>query len=265
MKHLRTPVLFPFIHRYGTDKWSLTLLSGLFVFVVLYVYRGYNIEQSLSLSGHSLLSRTLLHALATSFVYYVCEFHVKGKLTINSSLKKIVWSLGEMLIGTHVTFFLFNYFWQWTEMKWVSYAMFLYEYPLIVIFPTVLSYLLVRYDHRPAADTESILLVSDNAKSKFDVKVSNLLYVKSAGNYVEVFYRSADKIKTVLLRRKLSDIEKEYSSYLVRCHRSYVINPSNIEQIISSGRTIKLEMFGAQIPVSKGYAANIMQDNPNAE
>ena len=258
MKHGYMSSLLPFVRRRDTDKWSLTLLSGLFVFTVLYIYKGYNIVQNPSLSGHSLFSRALIHALATSCVYYVCEFHVKEKLRIDSFIKLIAWSISEMSIGLHVIFLLFNYFWQWTELKWVSYAMFWYEYPLIVVFPTMISYLLTESDGDLVTSDEKITLVSDNAKSRFEVTVANLLYMKSAGNYVEVFYRSADEIKVILLRKKLSDIEREYSQHLVRCHRSYIVNPSNIEQIVSSSRTIRLEVFGISIPVSKGYAGNVM-------
>ncbi|MEM8939180.1 MAG: LytTR family DNA-binding domain-containing protein [Bacteroidota bacterium] len=104
-----------------------------------------------------------------------------------------------------------------------------------------------------------IVITSENQKEHFHVKANNLLFIKAANNYVEVFFRSQQNVKKQLLRKTLKGIEGEYlsSPFLVRCHCSYLINPNNIDHIIKAGNKTVLNISGVVIPVSNKYISRL--------
>ena len=75
-----------------------------------------------------------------------------------------------------------------------------------------------------------LVFTSENRKEKHAIQSTMLLYVKAEDNYVKVVYRNNEEEKSFLLRRKLSDIEKQFPS-LVRVHRSYLVNMNNVVKV----------------------------------
>ncbi|MEM8894762.1 MAG: hypothetical protein AAGC88_09305 [Bacteroidota bacterium] len=98
--------------------WLITSTSGLFMFLVLFVYRAYHIDQTPAFTGHSILFRSITHDLIISGVFYIIEFHLSPRLNIKRGIKPIVTGLIAIVIGLHVTFLAFNYFYHWTELYW---------------------------------------------------------------------------------------------------------------------------------------------------
>ena len=47
-----------------------------------------------------------------------------------------------ILAGINFTFLLFNFFWNWRKMNFIAYSFFIYEYPLVLIIPLVLHYII---------------------------------------------------------------------------------------------------------------------------
>ena len=86
------------------------------------------------------------------------------------------------------------------------------------------------------------------------VEASDIRWVKSASNYVEV----ATPDKTHLARSTLAAIERQLAdagAQAIRVHRSYVINAEHIREITPTGEgDVKIEMSdGAIIPGSRRY------------
>lgn len=240
-----------------TYKWLITGLSGLFMFLSLFVYRAYHIDQVSAFTGHSMFVRALVHSLIISAVFYIIEFYASPLLNINERAKPIVTALVATFIGLNLSFLAFNYFYNWTELHWSSYLKFLYEYPLILLIPIILSYLIGSLIELPKkGEDELVTFISENRKEHFQLRPENLLYIKSADNYVEIFHRNNQFVDKRLLRKSLKTIEVDYSmkNILKRCHRSYLVNPSNIDNIHKTATKIELNINGDKIPVSKKYA-----------
>ncbi|MEM6738454.1 MAG: LytTR family transcriptional regulator DNA-binding domain-containing protein, partial [Bacteroidota bacterium] len=166
---------------------------------------------------------------------------------MNKKFKSLATASIATFIGLHITFLVFNYFYQWTELYWSSYLKFLYEYPLVLVFPVTLSIMLDRLSNYSSFKLDNLIVItSENQKEHFHVKANNLLFIKAAHNYVEVFFRSQQNVKKQLLRKTLKGIGGEYlsSPFLVRCHRSYLINPNNIDHIIKAGNKTVLNISG---------------------
>jgi len=102
-----------------------------------------------------------------------------------------------------------------------------------------------------------VALKDENDVVRLVLKTENLLFIKSADNYVEVHFLENSILSKSLLRTSIKKLETAFSTTpIIRCHRSFIVNTSNIELIkkTSSGYVLKLkELPTLTIPVSKSY------------
>ena len=85
--------------------------------------------------------------------------------------------------------------------------------------------------------------------------ISNLLYMEAVGNYVKVTQLHDGEVKTNMLRATMKQMEDSLQAYpmIVRCHRAFMVNLGQVEQISSNSRAMKLVMQQCHdvIPVSR--------------
>jgi DNA-binding LytR/AlgR family response regulator len=79
--------------------------------------------------------------------------------------------------------------------------------------------------------------------------------IRSADNYIEVFWKDGDLIKRQLIRgtlQKAADLLEDYT-YIFKCHRSFIVNINYIERVEGNSQGYKLffEDIDFEIPVSK--------------
>lgn len=79
----------------------------------------------------------------------------------------------------------------------------------------------------------------------------DILYLKSAHVYTEIFLTSSQKL---VVRASLNDIISKLNEDFVRIHRSYIINIKYLEQIKSNTAKIKNEL----LPIGKKYNQNLV-------
>ena len=239
------------------DRWFITIGAALFTFVVLYVYKAYDIQQGVSASGHTLLVRAGYFALGSFGAFFINEFLIRDHVLApeSSRTRFFIFRIWEIFFGANVTFILFNVFWNWDELYWFGYFLLLFEYTFIVIIPVVMTGLIFR---RPTSEfvPEMVDFFAENKKSKISILSNALLYIKSEDNYVELFYLSKDIVKSELLRNSLKAIEDSFanSGHLVRCHRSYMINPAQIVKVVDKKPQPVIDLgHSITIPVSGKY------------
>lgn len=102
---------------------------------------------------------------------------------------------------------------------------------------------------------------SDYQKDSLAIKVSSLLFIRSANNYIEVFWKEGGNIKNQLIRMSLlsaEEILKEHK-FILKCHRSYLININHIEKVEGNSQGYKLyyENVNFPIPVSKSSVGKL--------
>jgi len=97
------------------------------------------------------------------------------------------------------------------------------------------------------------------------LEIPNLLYIEAVGNYVKVLALQAPKdqavsmreneVHTNMLRATMKQIEEALQAYpmIVRCHRAFMVNLGQVEQISSNSRAMQLVMRHTHdaIPVSR--------------
>lgn len=237
------------------DSWALVLLSGLSVFYVLFVFKGFNIQGGESFSGHSLFLRAIVFGIATSLLYGLCEWLAIRFFHIDTLVRRLALYIIEIVLGIQVTFLLFNYFWNGTEWSVSAYTYFLYEYPSMVIFSIIISGLIYWLEGKRQTVDDVIRISAENGKEFINVKPSEFLYLKSSGNYVEVFYLSNDTLNKTLIRNSLKAIEQMHLGHrsVVRSHRSYLVNPAQIKSVLRRKGKSELDLGHAIIPVSEKY------------
>ena len=121
---------------------------------------------------------------------------------------------------------------------------------------------LTKYQSRIATKSD-LTLTSTNLREVFTIDSNSLLYMASADNYVEMYWLENEQIKKILLRKTLTEIEKEIKGqwqHIKRCHNSYIVNLNQIKSISgnSGGYRIIFNGIDSQIPISKKYN-NILQ------
>lgn len=119
-------------------------------------------------------------------------------------------------------------------------------------------------DRASNVQDDQIIALSDNeGVLKLSVRLKNLFYIESDDNYIKVWYRDhSGAVRQYMLRCRLKTVEESFAgSDLVRCHRKYIINISNV-QVLSKekdGYYLDLDVDGiAPVPVSKTYEAGVL-------
>lgn len=104
---------------------------------------------------------------------------------------------------------------------------------------------------------------SDYQKDSLAIKVGLLILIRSANNYIEVYWKEAEEVKKQMIRCSMMRAEallKEYK-FIVKCHRSYIVNINYIEKIEGNlqGYKLFIEKLGFPVPVSKNYAYKLKE------
>jgi len=109
--------------------------------------------------------------------------------------------------------------------------------------------------------SEIVSLLADNEKDRVEVELSQLLYIESSGNYIEVFYTKDKLLKSILLRSTLkrTELQLEQHSSVLKCHRAFLINVNKITHVKgnSQGLRLALKYTDTEIPVSRNFSKNL--------
>lgn len=115
-------------------------------------------------------------------------------------------------------------------------------------------------DQQPEEQPETITLTGSTNES-VTLKIAHLLYIEAVGNYVKVYHLHEGQVKADMLRATSKQMEDELSAYpmIVRCHRAFLVNLAQVEQIISHSGTTQLQIRNCHesLPVSRSNMAQI--------
>jgi hypothetical protein len=110
---------------------------------------------------------------------------------------------------------------------------------------------------------EKVLIESDNKSESMEMKLSDILVIRSADNYIEVVYLDNGELKRRLIRNTLKNVEKQLAIFpdFLRCHRTTLINTGFVEKLYRSysGVFIKLKGFESGVPVSRQYLLKVKE------
>ena len=112
-------------------------------------------------------------------------------------------------------------------------------------------------DDLPIGDTDqdSQITLEGTTNEHVSLEISDLLYIEAVGNYVKVVSKRENDVHTNMLRATMKQMEDALQAYpmIVRCHRAFMVNLGQVEQISSNSRAMQLVMRHSHdaIPVSR--------------
>ena len=114
--------------------------------------------------------------------------------------------------------------------------------------------------HQREGAGESLLLRGTTNES-VTLQISHLLYIEAVGNYVKVSHLCDNQVHADMLRATMKQMEETLQDYpmIVRCHRAFLVNLGQVEQIIShSGSTqLIVKHCHESLPVSRSNMAQV--------
>ena len=110
----------------------------------------------------------------------------------------------------------------------------------------------------------AVIKLTGTTNDSISLQISDLLYVEAVGNYVKVFHLCEGKVRTDMLRATSKQIEDDLHNYpmIIRCHRAFIVNLQQVQQIISKSGSMQLLINHCldYLPVSRSNMAQI-KDN----
>ena len=102
---------------------------------------------------------------------------------------------------------------------------------------------------------DSQITLEGNTNESVSLEISDLFYIEAVGNYVKVVSKRDGEVHITMLRATMKQMEDALQAYpmIVRCHRAFMVNLGQVEQISSNSRAMQLvirQTYDA-IPVSR--------------
>lgn len=204
------------------------------------------------LLGVVLISRSILLAVHRTFTM--------------TWTKMILWELAEVIVMSMFTALYITLMFHGEFAYFYMVGKCLYALLLTMIYPYVTLNLAYAYAGKVIDDSvydDSLMRFVDNTqKLKLMIASSAVLYVEADENYVHVRYLEGDRLKDYPLRASMKSLEELMQKHgLLRCQRSYYINPQHIKVL----RRDKEGMISAEldvpnqksIPVSPKYYESV--------
>ena len=175
----------------------------------------------------------------------------------------VVWCFGEVFVfslfmALYTTLFYagqYNYFVILSKCFKFAYLILIFPYLFLCMMQVILN----KDADLNAEPAETLVKFYDEHKRlKLTIDPTAIICIQADANYVIIRYMDADRIKEFMLRASMKSVEHTVGGHgLVRCHRSYFVNPRYVK-MLSKNRDgmITAELLlpeVASIPVSKQF------------
>ena len=123
-------------------------------------------------------------------------------------------------------------------------------------------------DHQELPTTKATqlpqdVILSGSTSETAMLHIPDLLYIEAVGNYVKIYQWRDNQVHTDMLRATSKQMEDDLRAYpmIVRCHRAFLVNLQQVEQIISRAGTMQLliKHCGESLPVSRSNMAQVKE------
>jgi DNA-binding LytR/AlgR family response regulator len=105
------------------------------------------------------------------------------------------------------------------------------------------------------------LTLTGTTNESVTLHISNLLYIEAVGNYVKVSHLRDGHVHTDMLRATMKQLDETLHDYpmIVRCHRAFLVNLGQVEQIVSHSGSTKLliKHCHESLPVSRSNMSQV--------
>jgi len=115
-----------------------------------------------------------------------------------------------------------------------------------------------RINEKANDNSLTITIHSSLKKESLTILQESIAYIESEDNYVHIYFYKNNSLEQKMLRNTLKNIQKQLP-FLVKTHRSFIVNPKYILHLKGNSQNAKLYLKSIQntIPISKTYYENI--------
>ncbi len=248
------------------NKALLVAFLAVFTLIFLVVYNPFNmIEWGGSILGYVGIG---------TVVMLVSQFPLRNILGVRKFrlYHLFIWIIGELFVITFFVYLVYGPLFPTFKERVHEYLETLKFVCLIIIGPYFLFVWFLAYRHKlsnyqdvarynasidPGIDNKLLTIIAENNKTVLAINSNHLLFVRSSGNYVDIYYLKGDILSKELVRMSLKGIEvKLKGSSVLRVHRSYMVNTNMISSFKKTrkGYNIRVQHASEEIiPVSLGY------------
>ena len=246
------------------------LVLPLFTFVFCLYYRPHLVHDFLSMeiASFSFNATMLFCIILLSLGITRWSLFAIGRFNKFSGKTYVLWCIGETLIASMFSalylVLLSNDNYTFFEIAGVTFLTLLTTvvYPLTIMWLYFERYVRNQESAAPADENSLIRFYDEYKKLRLVIAHEAVMFIKSEDNYVQIHYLDKNKTKKFILRSSMRALEDDLSKKgLVRCHRSYFINPAYIRIVHRdhSGLIVaELNQDGYEsIPISRKYQDDI--------
>jgi len=112
------------------------------------------------------------------------------------------------------------------------------------------------------ASNEMMQFVSESGTEKVKVPVNDLLFIQSSDNYSNIVWREDTQNKKTLIRSSLRRLEEQILvSYIIRCHRSFIVNLARVYSVSgnANGYRLYLKNYPEPVPVARRFGKHVAE------
>ena len=244
------------------------LILPVFFFLFCLAYQPYDFEDFLAVGQDrytlNLIVATLI-VLGVMVLSRILLFLLRNTLDLNWALY-ILWCVGEVVfagmmlsipmgIGWHGELTYFD-----TMSRCLLYMAGILVFPYSIITLSVQAYVLNRRSEGPAIDDKNMIRFHDDLQRlKLVSAAEAIYYIEAEDNYVHIWHLQSGRVRDYILRSSMRALDETLRRHgLVRCHRSFYVNPSHITLVRKDPKSgfalAELDHPGLRtIPVSKNY------------
>lgn len=273
-------------------RWLVIGFHGIFIAAFLIFFKPY---QGIFNSSNWLI--TAGYGAVVSLILAINHFLISKVLPVDVKNwtigKSILWTLHD-IVSVSLWIFVYNNIWtNFENFTWHRFLTIGSITLVLAVIPVIISTILLenwllRRNLRKASrlqqsvnnaatvttpvevtKTEELLtLYAENQSEWIKIRPSDLIYLESADNYVNILYKEKEQVQKKLLRSTLTKIEKQIQpAYIQRCHRSYMLNLMQIKYVDGNSRGLQLQLLDLDktIPVSRKYVKGILAQIENTK
>ena len=260
-------ILVPRLFRRFIPQLIHMIVLPLFFFTFILIYRPFGLASFFGSAWFGvnvtvITSIIFLCLVATRLLYYYLP------LRLNYTLY-VVWCFGEVVVTSA---FCALYLWMLHNYP-SSYLDYLSRCFEFVFFSLAIPYSILAlsiriYDYNnmklEPENTNRMRFYDVNRNLKFVVTADSVLYIGAEENYINIYYTDNGKVKCYVLRSSMRAVDELcLSNGLVRCHRSFYVNPAHVS-VLRKDRdgfvSAELDMDDVRdIPVSKKFYNNLAE------
>lgn len=250
------------------------VLIPIFFFVFCFAYDPFSFQDVFSVAGKSFTFHLLMLTLISSGVLALTRtvFVLCIKKISFLWWQYLFWCLIEMLIIS-AFFSMYTSLFYKNEVAmpfFTALPMCLKLVSMVLIYPYLFSIMLKIISNKTEdldknkewTDDSLVKFYDEHHRLKLTIASSAIVYIGAEANYISIHYIDNQRERVFLLRNSMKSVETGAAGrLLVRCHRSYFVNPSHIK-VLSRGKdgiiyTEFVDDGVGRIPVSKMYYDNL--------